>query len=130
MQPRKATRRNARRLFRLCLVNGLLDPDRVRKVVTRLAHSTRRDRFALLTQFRRLVYLDCRNRTALVESAAPLPPAFAASLESSLAHAYGPGLSVSFAPAPALIGGLRIRVGSDVYDGSVRARLADLESRL
>jgi F-type H+-transporting ATPase subunit delta len=130
MKSSKTARRDAKRLFRLCLVSGRLDPDRVRGVVARLAQSTRRDRFALLTQFRRLVYLECKNRTALVESATPLPPGFAASLESSLAEAYGPGLSVSFAQTPALIGGMRIRIGSDVYDGSVRARLAALASRL
>ncbi len=36
------------------------------------------------------------------------------------------GLTISFAQNPALIGGLRIQVGSDVYDGSVRARLESL----
>jgi F0F1-type ATP synthase delta subunit len=35
-----------------------------------------------------------------------------------------------FAVDPALIGGLRIQVGSDVYDGSIRARLATLDARL
>jgi F-type H+-transporting ATPase subunit delta len=129
MKSRKATRRDARRLFRLCLVNGVLDQDRVRKVVTRLTQSTQRDRFALLSQFRRLVRLECKNRTAQVESATPLPAAFAGSLQTSLDQAYGPGLTVSFTQTPALIGGMRIRVGSDVYDGSVRARLAALEAR-
>ena len=33
------------------------------------------------------------------------------------------GLNISFAQNPRLIGGLRIKVGSDVYDGSVQARL-------
>ena len=37
------------------------------------------------------------------------------------------GLNISFAQNPALLGGLRIKVGSDVYDGSVQARLEDLE---
>jgi len=30
---------------------------------------------------------------------------------------------------PTLIGGLRIRIGSDVFDGTVKSRLADLETR-
>jgi len=36
---------------------------------------------------------------------------------------------MSFAHSPALIGGMRVKVGSDVYDGSVQARLATLEAR-
>ena len=39
----------------------------------------------------------------------------------------GIALNLSFGENPALIGGLRIKVGSDVYDGSVQARLAALE---
>ena len=34
-----------------------------------------------------------------------------------------------FGHRPALIGGMRIQVGSDVYDGSVRAGLAALEKK-
>ncbi len=40
---------------------------------------------------------------------------------------YGAALRTTFVLQPALIGGLRIQVGSDVYDGSVRAGLAALE---
>jgi F-type H+-transporting ATPase subunit delta len=47
-----------------------------------------------------------------------------------VARRYGAGLQPSFEVDPALIGGLRIRVGSDVYDGSLRARLAALQTRL
>jgi F-type H+-transporting ATPase subunit delta len=39
---------------------------------------------------------------------------------------YGPGLTTSFVENPELIGGMRIQVGCDVYDGSVRARLEAL----
>jgi F-type H+-transporting ATPase subunit delta len=56
-----------------------------------------------------------------------LPPDLQASIEAGLARRYGPGLSTAFAHRPALIGGMRIQVGSDVYDGSVRAGLAALE---
>jgi F-type H+-transporting ATPase subunit delta len=36
-------------------------------------------------------------------------------------------LNLSFHVNPALVGGLRVKVGSDVYDGSVAARLQKLE---
>ena len=48
-------------------------------------------------------------------------------IEAGLTRRYGPGLSTAFVQRPALIGGMRIQVGSDVYDGSVRAGLAALE---
>jgi F-type H+-transporting ATPase subunit delta len=57
----------------------------------------------------------------------PLPEDLRASVQTGLARTYGPGISTSFAHNPELIGGMRIKVGSDVYDGSVRARLAELE---
>ena len=47
-----------------------------------------------------------------------------------MARAYGPGVSTSFAENAALIGGLRVRVGSDVYDGSVLAALRMLAETL
>jgi len=37
-------------------------------------------------------------------------------------------LVFAFSQNPSLIGGLRVQVGSDVFDGSVQARLADLEA--
>ena len=40
---------------------------------------------------------------------------------------YGAGVSISFNQNPTLIGGLRIQVGSDLYDGSVKMRLQKLE---
>ena len=71
--------------------------------------------------------LDCARHTAKVESALALPADLQASVQTGLARVYGPGLTASFAENPALIGGMRIRVGSDVYDGSVQGRLAALE---
>jgi F-type H+-transporting ATPase subunit delta len=56
-----------------------------------------------------------------------LPPDLQAGIEAGLKRRYGPGLTAVFAQRPALIGGMRIQVGSDVYDGSVRAGLAALE---
>ena len=127
MKTTRQIKREAKRLFRLCLVNGSLDEGRTRKVVQRIIGDKRRSGLALLSHFQRLVRLDFARHTAEVESAMPLPADLRARIEAGLARTYGPGISASFAHNPGLIGGMRIKVGSDVYDGSVRARLAALE---
>ena len=129
MKRTRQSRRDAKQLFRLCLANGLLDEDRVRQVVQRVSETRNRSRLSVLAQFRRLVRLDCARHTATVESAAPLPPGMQASIQAGLSRVYGPGLTISFTDSPALIGGMRIKIGSDVYDGSVQGRLAALDER-
>jgi len=130
MKTIRQARREAKRLFRLCQVNGLLDEGRTRLVVQRVIEAGRRGTPALLSHFLHLVKLDYARHTAEVQSATPLPADLRADIEASLARAYGPGVSASFAINPELIGGMRIKVGSDVYDGSVRAGLAALEKSL
>jgi F-type H+-transporting ATPase subunit delta len=127
MKTTKQTRREATRLFRLCFVNGLPDEDHVRQVVERIIEGKRRGYFALLSYFQRLVRLDRAQRMAEVESAVPLPADLQANVQADLQRVYGPELSILFSQRPELIGGMRIQVGSDVYDSSVRARLAALE---
>jgi F-type H+-transporting ATPase subunit delta len=129
MRIHKQAKREARQLFRYCLVNGLLDANRVRDVVQHVVAAGHRDCPAILSHFKRLVKLDLARHTATVESAAPLPADLQAAIDAGLTRRYGPGLSTAFAHHPALIGGMRIQVGSDVYDGSVRAGLAALEKR-
>ena len=127
MKTTRQAKREAKRLFRLCLVNGFLDEGRTRQVVQRLMEGKRRGALALLWQFQRLVKLEYARHTAEIESAVPLPADLRDHIQAGLARAYGPGISASFVHNPGLIGGMRIKVGSDVYDGSVRTRLAGLE---
>jgi F-type H+-transporting ATPase subunit delta len=127
MNASKRTVREAAGLLRACLVEGTLDENRAGQVVQELATAKPRGYLALLTIFRRLVKLECGRHNAKVESAQPLPADLQTKVLESLTAAYGPGLSTSFSENPELIGGLRIQVGGDVYDGSVRGRLAALE---
>ncbi len=129
MKITKQARREAKELFRACQVGGTLDEGRVREAVRRLLESKPRGYLGIAAQFQRLVKLALAERTARVESAVPLAPDLQASVRAGLARVYGPGLQISFGQKPALIGGLRIQVGSDVYDGSVRARLDALQER-
>ena len=127
MQSNKQLQREAKQLFRLCMVGGILDEARVLESVRKVLEAKRRGCLALLAHFRRLVKLERLRHTAEVESAASLPAALQARVLSNVERLYGPGISTSFVLNPALIGGMRIQVGSDVYDGSVRAGLESLQ---
>jgi len=108
-------------------MDGLLDENRVREIVRRVLEAKPRGYLAILSHFERLLKMDVQRRTAVVESAAALPADLQTRVQADLSRSYGPGLNISFAQNPALIGGLRIKVGSDVYDGTVRARLNALQ---
>jgi len=127
MKISKQARREAKELFRACQGNGVLEENRVRTAVDELLARKPRGYVAILMQIERLVRLDIARRNVRVESVVPLDGALEGSLKSALTRRYGPGLQFSFGVNPSLIGGMRVQVGSDVYDGSVRARLNELQ---
>ena len=55
------------------------------------------------------------------------PADLQAQVAARLKNIYGAGLDIDVRVNPALIGGLRIQVGSDLYDGSVKTRLEKLQ---
>jgi F-type H+-transporting ATPase subunit delta len=123
----KQARRDARQLFRSCFVNGRLDDRRVRLTVTLLVEKKPRGYAEILSRLHRLVKLDLEQHAACVQSAVPLPADLQAQVAGRLNQIYGDGLSLSFKEDASLIGGLRIQVGSDLFDGSVKMRLEKLQ---
>ncbi len=128
MKISKQSRRDAKQLFRACVVNGQLDEARMRQAVGLVIAKQPRGYLGTLSQIQRLVKLDLERRTARVESSTALTPDMQAGVQANLARKYGPNLNLLFAVNPELIGGLRVQVGSDVYDGSVKARLTNLQA--
>ena len=126
MKINKQARRDAKQLFHSCRINGVLDEARVRQTVQAVIAKKPRGYVAILSHFERLVKIDVERRAARVESAVPLNAAAESSLRENLARRYGAGLNITFSQNPALLGGLRIRVGSDVFDGSIAGRLGAL----
>jgi F-type H+-transporting ATPase subunit delta len=126
MKISKQAQREARELFRSCTVNGVLDEARMRQAVKLVSEKKPRGYVEILARLHRLVKLDVDRRTARVESATPLAADQQAQVAAQLQKAYGAGLNLSFTQNAALLGGLRIQVGSDLYDGSVKNRLDKL----
>jgi F-type H+-transporting ATPase subunit delta len=126
--PKKA-KRDAARLWRLCTANGRLDDQRARFVVNRLIETENAAAAAVLSHFRRRLRVYGARWSAQVQSATPLAASERAAIEEGLLRRYGRSLTTTFAVDAALIGGMCLTVGCDVYDGSVRARLNALEVR-
>lgn len=130
MKISKEARRTSRQLFRFCLVNGKLDETRVRAVVSKLSAEKPRGYIGILDSFAHQVAGEVERQRAIVESATPLDAMLQANLKTSLARKYGRELALEFQVKPELLGGIRVKVGSDVWDGTVKARLEALKNQL
>ena len=127
MKISRQAQREAKQLFHACKAEGNLSDDKVRETVKLLTEKKPRDYVAVLSHLNRLVKLDVQRRTAHVQSAVALNDSQQNQLKENLAKLFGKNLIYSFTENADLLGGMRVKVGSDVYDGSVRTRLAKLE---
>ena len=130
MKTSKEARKATKSLFQASFVNGQLDEGKVRTVVRELIEKKPRNFLEILKEYQRAVRLELEKRHAFIESATKLDQRTATKLDKSLRDKYGQELTTEFKVAPELIGGLRIKIGSDVWDGSVQARLSRLEEEL
>jgi F-type H+-transporting ATPase subunit delta len=127
----KNSARTARALFRACVdADGRLHAGRIKSVIARLAQAKPRGYLAILTAFERLVRLEVQKRQATIESAAALSPEVASQVRADLTKKYGDDLAFEYRVNPDLLGGMRVQVGSHVWDGSVRAKLETLRTNL
>jgi F-type H+-transporting ATPase subunit delta len=81
-------------------------------------------------EFRRLDRLREGVTQAAITSAAPLTEAEVAALTAQLTGMTGGRVEVSLSVDPALLGGVQVRLGDRLIDGSVRGRLERLRSKL
>jgi F-type H+-transporting ATPase subunit delta len=116
----------ARRLFRSCQINGRLDEAKLSGIIRELGATQPREFRSVLVGLKRLVRLDLERRQVKIESATELDSASRERVVAGLAEKYGSDLSFEYKVTPELLGGLKIRVGNDVFDGSVKGRLARL----
>ena len=126
MKGSKQSRREAKQLFKGCQVAGGLDEDRARQAVMLVIEKKPRGYFGILQELQRLVKLDVASRTARVESAVALSEAQQQSVRENLNRMKNGEVAVEFAENMDLIGGMRVKIGDDVFDGSVKTRLAGL----
>ncbi len=130
MKINREIRRLSRELLRASFPDGQLDQGKITSLVQSLIEKKPRHYIAVLENYKRLLRLEVEKRHAQIESASELTPEVSSGIVSNLQRKYGQYLTTEFRVNPELLGGLRIHVGSDVWDGTVRNRLQRLEQDL
>jgi F-type H+-transporting ATPase subunit delta len=130
MKINKEIRQLSREMLRASFTDGQLDPGRISSLVDSLIAKKPRHYIDVLKNYRRLLRLELEKRQARIETASEVDSATTSELVVSLKKKYGGDLKTEFVVNPELLGGMRIRVGSDVWDGTVRNRLERLQQEL
>ena len=130
MKIKKETRKLAKELLRASFIDGELNRTRIASLVTSLIEKKPHDYIRLLETYLHLLRLEMEKRTATIETATQLAPGSGDHIMANLRRKYGNDLTARFVVNPDLLGGMRIRVGSDVWDSSVRNRLYRLQQQL
>ncbi len=85
---------------------------------------------AILAEFERLVRRRVERTQARVVSAVALNATEKEALQARLVKRFGPDLEFEFQVDPSLIGGIYLRVGDQVIDGTVAGKLAAIREHL
>ena len=130
MKINKEIRRLSREMLRASFTDGQLDSGRIASLVDSLIARKPRNYIDILKNYRRLLRLEVEKRRARIETASEVDREATSNVIENLKKRYGDDLVTEFVVNPQLLGGMRIRVGSDVWDGTVRNRLERLQQQL
>jgi len=131
MKISRESRKMARRFFRLaCDENERLVPARAMEIADRIVVEKPRGFLGALKEFTRLVRLELSHHHARVISASPLDAATTVQFAADIRRRFGSHVTLEFAVDPALLGGVRVQVGNDVWDGTLRTRLENLKKQI
>ncbi len=126
MRGSKQIQQFARQLFQLSLDHGQLSAERVAGVLQYVEKHPPAKPVAVLKAYHRLVAAEFAKSRAVVEHAGPVAANLLASIEGAMSQRYHRPVVAVAKPTPALLAGLRVRVGDDVYESSVANQLAAL----
>lgn len=130
MKSNKEIRQLSRAMMRASFTDAQLDNGKISALVQSLVTKKPRHYIDVLQHYKRLLRLDIEKRHARIESAMKLDAQLAKQIVDRLKRKYGNDLTADFDVDGSLLGGLRVRVGNDVWDGTLRNRLQRLEQQL
>ena len=126
MRGSKQIQQLARQLFSLSLIDGTLSAERVTGVLQYLEKHPPAQPLEVLQAYRRLIAIEIAKGQAIVEHAGPVDESLLKSIEGAMSQRYRRSVTAVPKARPALLAGLRVRVGDDVYESSVASQLSSL----
>ncbi len=102
----------------------------VRHFLFLLLEKGQMDLLDVIAEFQRLAESGSRLRVARVTSAVPMTEEEQAALRAKMKARFGDDLDFHFTVDPAILGGVVVRVGDQIIDGSVAGRLGALKESL
>jgi len=129
---KKTGRILSRKLFLLCLGRGKgkVAEDCVFAVVDALLEKKPRQYLQILRELLRRIRSALANSQARVQSAMPLSARERSLVRKRLMSFYNKDLEVWFENSAEVLGGLRIQIGSEVWDGTILSHLRHVSSFL
>lgn len=85
---------------------------------------------AVIESYRELLRSERGQVEVIVQSAGPLDDSIVKKVEKSMLEFTGKKVDLKFEVVPSLLGGLVIRIGDSIIDGSVRHQLTQIHERL
>ena len=130
MKINKEVRRSGKQLFRACFVDDQFDQRKALSLVQSVIAGKPRHFIAILSYLGRLVRLETEKQTATIDTSKALEKRIEDEVRGEIKKRYPRVLRSQFQVNPELLGGMRIQVGSDVWDGTIRGKLEELRSAL
>lgn len=130
MKTQKEARKLSREMFRHSFTSSKLDEEKITEMVQSVIAKKPRHYVDVLKDYQHLLHLEMEKRHAVIESATPLNRSVGDQIVANLRARYGEDLMTEFRTNPELLGGLRVKIGNDVWDGSVKSRLNQLQQQL
>jgi F-type H+-transporting ATPase subunit delta len=124
----KQVQQLARQFFKMSLVDGTLSADRVAGVLQYIEKHRPAHSLAVLKAYRRLIAAEVARSLAVVEHAGSINDDVLRNIAAAMTRKYSRTITPRAERNDALLAGLRVRVGDDVYESSVAGQLATLAS--
>lgn len=116
----------AKKLVELSKEGGIVTEARVSEVLKALKKAQHRSHLAVLKTFLVCIRREIAQQTAVVSTPATLSEESLKFIEAYFTKQYGRPINAVLEKDDTLIAGVRVRVGDDVYDGSVAGHLQRL----
>lgn len=123
---KKQIQQLARQFYKLSFSNGVISAGQVAGVLEYIEKHRPANSMAVLKAYQRLIAAEVARGQAVVEHAGPINSAALDAIAGAMSKKYNRAVSAVEKRNDALLAGVRVRIGDDLYESSVAGQLATL----